>query len=64
MFTACSDQVVGVDIVAEAIEDAKANALRNKVTNVEFVCGKAEDVMPGLLSKYAAQVLYTQSDQC
>jgi len=39
-------QVVGVDITAGAIEDARANAAANGIENVEFVCGKAEDVMP------------------
>ena len=34
-------QVVGAEIVPEAIADAKANAQRNGVTNVRFLCGDA-----------------------
>lgn len=32
-----SVQIVGVDIVEEAIEDAKRNALKNNLSNVEFI---------------------------
>ena len=34
-------KVIGAEIVPEAIEDAKANAQRNGVTNAEFFCGDA-----------------------
>lgn len=36
-------QVVGVEDVASAIEDAKKNARRNGITNTEFVKSSAED---------------------
>lgn len=39
-------QVYGVEIVPEAIQDAKMNAKQNNLENVEFVVGKAETVMP------------------
>ena len=42
--------VYGVEIVPEAIEDAKENAKLNGITNAEFICGKAEEVIP---QKYA-----------
>src|SRR5699024_3931446 len=38
-------QVYGVDIVPEAIEDAKVNAQKNHLTNVTFEVDKAEDQM-------------------
>lgn len=38
-------QVYGVEIVPEAIEDAKVNAQKNHITNVEFAVNKAEDQM-------------------
>ena len=38
--------VYGVEIVPDAIEDAKENALRNGITNVDFYVGKAEEVLP------------------
>ena len=34
-------QVIGAEIVPQAIEDAKANAERNKVENTRFFCGDA-----------------------
>ena len=39
-------KVRGVEIVPEAIENAKANAARNNITNAEFYVGKAEEVLP------------------
>lgn len=37
-------RVIGAEIVPEAIEDAKENALRNGIDNAEFFCGDASDV--------------------
>ncbi len=37
-------EVYGVEIVPQAIEDAKANAVRNGVTNAKFFAAAAEDV--------------------
>ena len=39
-------KVYGVEIVPEAIEDAKRNAALNGITNVEFAVGEAETVIP------------------
>ena len=39
-------QVYGVEIVPQAIEDARRNAALNGITNAEFFVGAAEDVMP------------------
>lgn len=39
-------KVYGVEIVPEAIDDAKKNAKHNQMDNVEFVVGEAEKVMP------------------
>jgi len=39
-------QVYGVEIVPQAIEDAKKNALNNGIENAEFFVGKAEEVLP------------------
>lgn len=39
-------KVYGVEIVPEAISDAKKNAELNAITNAEFVVGEAEKVMP------------------
>lgn len=39
-------KVYGVEIVPQAIEDAKENARINGITNAEFYVGKAEEVLP------------------
>lgn len=41
--------VIGVEIVPEAIEDAKKNAKRNGINTAEFYCSAAEDIVPQLL---------------
>lgn len=39
-------KVYGIEIVEDAIKDAKINANLNKLDNVEFYVGKAEEVVP------------------
>ncbi|MCM1263162.1 MAG: 23S rRNA (uracil(1939)-C(5))-methyltransferase RlmD [Butyrivibrio sp.] len=39
-------QVYGVEIIPQAIEDAKENARINGIGNAEFYVGKAEEVLP------------------
>src|SRR5699024_7641839 len=44
-------KVIGVEIVEQAIEDAKRNARINHIENTEFYAGKAEEVIPKLYKK-------------
>lgn len=44
-------QVYGIEIIEQAIADARANAKRNGINNVEFYVGKAEAVLPDLHEK-------------
>ena len=44
-------KVYGVEIVPQAIEDARENARRNQITNAEFYVGKAEEVLPELFER-------------
>jgi 23S rRNA (uracil1939-C5)-methyltransferase len=37
----CAKKIVGVEIIPEAIEDAKRNAAINSVDNIEFLCADA-----------------------
>ena len=46
--------VYGVEIIPEAIENAKENAALNSITNAEFFTGKAEEVLPEWYSEYFA----------
>ena len=52
-------RVCGVEIVPQAIEDAKANAARNGFTNTEFFVGKAEEVLPAY---YEAKIKENKED--
>ena len=40
--------VTGIEVVEDAVRDARENALRNGVRNVSFICGAAEAILPSL----------------
>lgn len=44
-------KVYGVEVIPQAIEDARENARRNGMDNVEFFTGKAEEVLPAFYEK-------------
>lgn len=44
-------KVYGIESINQAIEDAKKNAKINKIENVEFHTGKAEEIFPKLYEK-------------
>lgn len=46
--------VYGVEIIPQAIENAKNNAKINGIENAEFFVGKAEDILPDFYEKEAA----------
>jgi 23S rRNA (uracil1939-C5)-methyltransferase len=48
-------QVYGVEIIPQAIEDAKTNAQINDIKNAEFFVGAAEEVLP---NKYKEEKIY------
>ncbi|KAF3813701.1 tRNA (uracil-5-)-methyltransferase homolog A [Mirounga leonina] len=50
-------RVVGIELCQEAVEDARVNARNNELSNVEFHCGRAEDLVPALVSRLASQQL-------
>nr|XP_061804738.1 tRNA (uracil-5-)-methyltransferase homolog A-like [Nerophis lumbriciformis] len=43
-------KVIGIELCQEAVKDAEANAKLNGLSNVEFHCGKAEDLFPNILN--------------
>lgn len=43
-------KVIGVEIVPDAIENAKKNAAENGIKNAEFYCAAAEDITPKLIA--------------
>ncbi len=42
-------KVIGIEIVEDAVKNAKENAELNGIDNTEFYCGPAEDVAPKLI---------------
>ncbi|NWH76242.1 TRM2A methyltransferase, partial [Piaya cayana] len=55
-------KVIGIELCQEAVEDAKVNAQINDLNNIEFHCGKAEDIVPSLINILAPQNLITIVD--
>ncbi len=41
-------QVYGLEVVSAAVEDARHNAVLNKISNIEFLAGKVERLLPAL----------------
>ena len=48
-----AQKVYGVEIVPEAIADAKNNAKINEIENAEFFVGKSEEILPAYYEQYA-----------
>lgn len=46
---ALAKKVIGVEIVPQAIEDAKKNARENRISNAEFYCADAAELVPELI---------------
>ena len=54
-------QVYGVEIVPEAIADARENARRNHIENAQFFVGKAEEVLPAFYEEKSSQAAETDA---
>lgn len=50
-------KVYGVEIVAQAVADARSNAKRNGIANAEFFEGKAEEVVPAFYREMQQKAL-------
>lgn len=48
-------QVYGVEVIPEAVEDARENARKNGIGNAEFFIGKAEEVLPAFYERKGVQ---------
>lgn len=45
------NRVLGLELIPEAVRDAKSNAELNNIENCEFFTGKAEDILPSVLAR-------------
>ncbi|XP_069394428.1 tRNA (uracil-5-)-methyltransferase homolog B isoform X2 [Paralichthys olivaceus] len=48
------DKIIGIELIEQAVEDARHNAAFNNVLNCQFFSGKAEVVLPGLMSQLSS----------
>ena len=44
-------RVIGIEVVPEAVENAKSNALLNGIENASFLCAPAEEALPKLVAQ-------------
>lgn len=44
-------EVIGIEMIADAVKNARENAERNKLENVSFICGKVEEELPKLVEQ-------------
>jgi len=52
-----AEKIIGIEIIDKAIKDAKDNAKKNKVENVEFRCGDAAKEIRKIVEKEKADVI-------
>ncbi|GAB6100015.1 23S rRNA (uracil(1939)-C(5))-methyltransferase RlmD [Halanaerocella petrolearia] len=52
-----SEEVYGIEVVAEAIEQAEENAKLNQIDNCHFEVGKVKDVLPKLKEEVSPEVI-------
>ncbi|KAG5310506.1 PREDICTED: tRNA (uracil-5-)-methyltransferase homolog A-like [Acromyrmex echinatior] len=50
-FSKYCGEVLGVEIIPDAIQDAKENAVKNEIKNCEFFVGKAEDILLPIIQR-------------
>lgn len=48
------DRIIGIELIEQAVEDARHNTALSNVLNCEFIPGKAEVVLPGLMSQLSS----------
>jgi hypothetical protein len=44
-------QVLGLELLAQAVDDARSNAENNGITNCDFFVGKAEDILCSVMNR-------------
>ncbi len=50
-------QVIGVECVHSAVENAKENAIKNGIDNAQFFLGKSEDILPQLIKTHSPDTI-------
>ncbi|XP_032682575.1 tRNA (uracil-5-)-methyltransferase homolog A-like [Odontomachus brunneus] len=50
-FSKYCGEVMGIEMIPDAVKDAKANAIKNHVKNCEFFTGKAENILLAMIQR-------------
>ncbi len=56
MLSKKAKKVIGIEVVKDAVKDAKNNLVLNNINNVDFICGKVEDKI-NTLKKYNIDII-------
>ena len=48
VLSAFARNIIGIEIIASAVEDANKNCVKNDIVNCEFIKGDIKDILPGL----------------
>jgi tRNA/tmRNA/rRNA uracil-C5-methylase (TrmA/RlmC/RlmD family) len=56
-------RVVGLELCADAVQDAKLNAVANSVTNCQFEVGRAEDTIPKVCAAHLSSTATADSNK-
>lgn len=48
-------KVIGIEMITNAVEDARHNAEENNITNADYRCGRVEHVLPGVLYRLSSE---------
>lgn len=51
-------KICGIEVIPQAIENAKENAILNNVKNSEFMVGEVERLLPDLVKKQEADIVF------
>lgn len=51
-------KVYGIEVVEQAIEDARENASINNIKNTDFIVGEVEEILPELAKTHQADVVF------
>lgn len=49
------ERIIGIELIEQAVDDARHNAAISNVLNCEFIPGKAEVMLPGLMSRLSGE---------
>ena len=55
LLSAKFSEIVGIELVKEAVEQANETCVVNNIKNAEFICGKVEEVLPSVMKSKVSE---------